>query len=299
MLITTADFDEIVLNNPFLTEEKIGYGKYGLFWQYYIEYSPASLRFHGQNNSTCKYIIIKHNLSEKTFKVIREDDHIVILEFIGANGVETVTDPKKIRLVKRKIDKLKRIVKKDAKRHYKMIKNLGTLSGDFDLATTGKFIALLIPQIQSPEKDQILDQLKLAGTNPLDYFEDPRDTMYSNEKKILQSVFAKVLFDELQDAGALFVIDWKSSFEEVSEAFLPVFEQLNVPAGMLTNKPETYETSDFLEQLSDYLERYNKKMVMLGGVADTYLATFVDTKNVNELKRLGEKIQIEVRELKE
>lgn len=298
MLVTTADFDEIVLNNPFLTEEKIGYGKYGLFWQYYIEYSPATLRFPGQNNSTCKYIIIKHNLSKKTFKVIREDDHIAIFEFLGENPAETVTDPKKIRLVKRKIDKLKRIVKKDAKRHYKMIKNLRTLSGDFDLITTGKFIALLIPEIPSPEADQILDKLKVAGTNPLDYFEDLRDTMNSNEKKILQSVFANVLLDELQDAGALFVIDWKSSFEEVSDSFLPVFEQLNVPIGVLTNKPKTYETSDFLEQLSDYLDQYNKKMVMLGGVADTYLATFVDTKNVNELKRLGQKIQIEVRELK-
>ena len=223
---------------------------------------------------------------------------MVIQEFLKDNGVETVTNPKKIRRLKRKIDKLKRIVKRDAENHNKMMKKLGSLSVDFDLITTGQFIALLIPGIQSREKDQVLLALKIAGKNPLDYFENPTDTIDQNEEAIIHGVFEKVLFDELNDARALFVIDWQSQFEEISDQLLPVFEELDIPAGILTNKPEEYETTVFLERLSDYLERHNKKMVMLGGMSDTYLAAFIEAKDINELKRLGQKIKIDVRELK-
>ena len=299
MPITTADFDEIVLTTPFFTEESAGYGKNLLFWGFLIYYSPASLRFPGQDNSTCKYITITYNLSDTTFKIIREDDHIVIQEYEKDKGFGTITNPNKIRRVKRKIDKLKRIVKKDAEHHNKTMKKLGSLSVDFDLVTTGQFIDLLIPKILSHEKDQLLLELKLAGKNPLDHFNNPTDTIDNKEEKIIHGVFEKVLFDELNEAGVLFVIDWQSHFEEISDQLLPVFEKLDIPAGILTNKPEEYETTVFLEQLSDYLEQHNKKMVMLGGMSDTYLAAFTETKNGYELRRLGQKIKIDVRELKE
>ncbi len=130
-MITIQDFDEIVIDNPFLKNENVGYGIKKIFWEFFIYYNPAGLNYNGHSNSTCKYITMTNDLTSVGYKIIREDDHIVIEELFRNDrnryDREIVTDTKKLAKVETKFNDLKKIVKKQIKEHYKTINRLQNL----------------------------------------------------------------------------------------------------------------------------------------------------------------------------
>lgn len=294
MIITTNDFDEIILNNPFLNDENVGYGIEKLFCKYYISYNPEALKFNGQSNSTCKYIILESYFSKKTIKVIREDNRIVVKEFSKDNDVETVDDEKRLFKIHRKLIDLKKIVKKQIQDYNKSISNITKLK--FDIDTVEKFAHLLNPKISKIEIENLIVNLKNAEENPISYIGNLSNIVRENSTTLSQKILFNIITDELEKINNLIIVDWKSPFEEVYELFENQFTKLKISFDKETNKPKKYETTNFIGTLNELVKKTEYIMIVLGHVSDTYLITFTKKENFSEVKKKAEKLKIELNE---
>jgi len=299
-MITLKDFDDIVLNNPFLTDGNTGYGFRKWFWEYQIFYDPNSLQFLGQSNSTCKYIIIKHDITKTTYKIIREDNQIEIQEIFAEKEYEreNISDAKKVSEVESKFNSLKRIVQKQIKKHISTLNSLQQLKAQFDFDSTRMFLNLLSPDLKDSVKKNIINELQKVEKNPSNYFDEPIDTIVSNSKNLVQSIFFKALVDNLEKLGILIIVDWKSPYEEVLGVVIPIFEKIGITANEKMKKGKSYETTTFLNSINEILLENGHVAVELGNVSDTYLIVFTAKQNFKELEIKAKKINIEVREWK-
>lgn len=294
MIITTNDFDEIVLNNPFLNDENIGYGIEKLFCKYYINYNPEALKFNGQSNSTCKYIIFENYFSKKKIKVIREDNRIVVKEFSKDNDIETVADEKKLFKIHRKLIDLKKIVNKQIQDYNKSISKITKLK--FDIETVEKFADLLNPKLSKIEIESLIEELRNAEENPLNYIGNLSNITNENSAILSQKILFNIIIDELEKINSLIIIDWKSPFEEVYELFESQFTKLKISFEKEISKPKKYETTDFLKTLNELVTKTEYSMIVLGNVSDTYLITFTKKENFNEIKKKAEILKFELNE---
>lgn len=294
MIINTKDFDEIVLNNPFLNDEKVGYGIEKLFWKYYISYNPEALRFNGQSNSTCKYIILENYFSKKTIKVIREDDRIVVKEFSKESDIETVEDEKRLLKIHQKLIDLKKIVKKQIQDYNKSLSNITKLK--FDIETVEKFADLIYPKLSKIEIESLIAELRNAEENPINYIGDLSNIARENSTILSQKILYNIIIDELEKINSLIIVDWKSPFEEVYELFESQFTKLKISFEKEISKPKKYETTDFLKTLNELVKKTEYKMIVLGDVSDTYLITFTKKEDFSEIKKKAEKLKFELNE---
>jgi hypothetical protein len=294
-MITTKDFDEIVLDNPFLTGDIVGYGVYNLPWEYLINYSPDSLTFFGQSNSTCKYIILKNTLTDLEYKIVREDDHITITDLNDENR-QSVTDPNQLAKVEQGFDELKELVRKQIGNYYATIKSIESNKFNFHLDDTRNFIKLLYPSISDAQQEKIIKRLKRVEKNPAKYFEDPTDTIDMDAGNIIQSLFLNVLTEQLEKVGSLIIVDWRSPHDEVMDLLIPLFQQLQISPDERMNRADGYETSSFLNDMVTILSEHNYQTFILGEISDTYLLVYVKSDNIQELKALANKINLTIRQ---
>lgn len=296
-MITTGDFDEIVINNPFLTNGNTGYGFRKWFWQFQINYDPDSLQFPGQSNSTCKYIIIENDLTKVTYKVIREDKEVTVQELFPKKEYtrETITDPKKLSKIENKFNDLKKIVKKQIEKHNGTLRRVEQSKVRFDFDSISEFLDLLLPAISTSQKDKLVKEIEEVEKNPMSYFDEPTNTIASNSKNIVLSIFFDELVDNLEQFGTLMIVDWKSPYKEVKDLIVPVFNKLGIAFNESLNRGKEYETTSYLNNVSDMLLKEGYAMVILGGVSDTFLITLTKEQDYKDLETKAKNIKIEIR----
>lgn len=299
-MISTTDFDEIVVSNPFLTNGATGYGFRKWFWQFQIHYDPDALQFPGQSNSTCKYIIIENDFSKVLYKIIREDHQVEIQEIFPKNNYtrEAVTDPKKLSKIESKFNDLKKVVKKQIKKHRATLKSIQQLKVSFDFDSIQEFLTLFVPKLTPLQQEKLIKELQELQKNPIRYLDEPTDTIGSNSRNIIQSIFFNVIVDQLEKCGGLIIIDYKSPYEEVIGLIAPIFEKLRIPFDERLKKTSKYETTDFINRVNDILIEKDYIALTLGGVSDTYLVAFTQEQDYMELEIKAKKIKVEVRQWK-
>ena len=294
-MITIKDFDEIVTDNPFLTNGNTGYGIRKLFWYFVIMYNLDSLSCYGQSSSTCKYITMDNELTKVTYKIIREYDYIKIEEIFPNYDREIVTDPKKLSKVEKKFNDLKKIVKKQIEKHKEILNRLENLKVKFDFDTTKEFLEVLYPKMTSIQQEKIIKKLAKIEKKPMSYFSEPTDTIGANPNTILKSLFFDVLVDELEKYGALIVVDWKSPYEEVVGLIIPVFKKLGIEIDERLKKKDNYGAENFLISINNILSKKDYMIISFSGVSDTFLLGFTTEKDYKKLDTYSKKINIEVR----
>lgn len=294
MTINTSDFDEIVLNNPKLKNGRFAYSIETLFWKYLINYDPDSLSYFGQTNSTCKYITLKSYFSDKTIKVIREDNEIKVVEFSEHSKSEKVEDKKTLTKVYKKLIELKKIVKKQTLEYNKSITKITNVK--FDIETIESFINFINPKLLKSEKDNLIKELKNAESNPLQYIENLSNITNENSKILSQKIVFNILIDELEKINNLIIVDWKSPFEEVYELFEKIFAKLNISMEDEIMKPKKYDTTNFIGELNEIIRKTEYKMIILGEESDTFLITFTEKENFKEINEKAEKLNLKLNE---
>ena len=295
-MITVKDFDEIVVNNSFLTNGNVGYGIRKWFWQFEINYNPDSLYLTGQSNSTCNYIIIKNSLTNDTYKVIREDKEIEIQEIYPQQDYarEIVTDPKKLSRIERKFNDLKSIVKKQIKKYNATLNSIQQSKINFDYDTIQEFLQLLTPLLRSSQQDKLINELKGVEKSPLSYIDESTASINSNSREIINAIFFKVLVENLSNFGTLLVVDCKSSYEEVIGLFRPVLSNQNIVFDKKAlNKPSNYKTIEFVNRLINILNENKINTYSIGAVSDTPILVFTEEDLTFEIK--AKQIELEFR----
>ena len=245
-MIKIQDFDEIVIDNPFLTSSS-AYGIRKRFYYFVINYNPHDLNFYGQDNSTCKYITIENNLTNVTYKIIREDNHIEIYDF---SKKCYVTDTKKLAKIENKFNDLKKIVKKQIEEHKKILNGLENLKIKFDFDTIKLFLEVLQPEITEKQQEKIIKKLAKIEKKPMSYFSEPTDTIGNNSKNIVKSLFFNVFVAELEKIGALIVVDWRSPYEEVAGLILPILKKMEIAQDDRLKESEDYDAENFLNSVN-------------------------------------------------
>jgi len=295
-MITIKDFDDIVLNNPFLTGNVVGYGVHNLQIQANINYSPDSLHLYGQSNSTCKYITIKHAKSGKEYKFVREDDHIDVVDLTTKN-YQLITDIKLLTDVKNVFTEFKTIVFNQINNYEAIMQFIQNNKFNFHLEETRKFINLLYPSISDKNQDNIIRVLKRVEKNPAKYLEDPVDSIGFDAKNIVQSVFFSILTDKLSKINTLHIVDSNSHFEEIKDILSPLFQELQIPTDVWLKK-EITTVSAFLTYLATVLFENNYLIYDLANDTDTYLLIYTKTENSNELEKLATIMNLHIKKMK-
>jgi len=295
-MITTQDFDEIVIDNPFLADGNSGYGIRKMFWYFVIQYKPDSLRFYGQSNSTCKYITMRNKLTQVCYKIIREDDYVKIEEIFKDYDREVVTDTKKLTKVEKKFYDLKKIVKKQIKEHYEIVDGLQNLKIKFDFDTTKEFLKILQPKITDKQQEKIIKKLAKIEKNPMSYFSEPTNTIGANPKTILKSLFCNVFTDELEKSKSLIIVDWRSPYEEVIGLIIPIFKKLEITLDERLKKTEDYDEAEkLLNSINNILLENDYTIVNFSDGSDTFLLGFTTKKDYQQLEKYAKKINIEIK----
>jgi hypothetical protein len=302
-MITIADFDEVVLNNPFLKGENVGYGFNKLFWRYSLTYDPYTLDLEVQSNETCKYIIIESVINSTAFKIIREDDHIVVKEIFSDINLdhEKITDSKKLLKAEKQFRKLKKLIKKQTQKHNKTIDSLKEVALTFNVQKVREFLNLIEPTIAKADKEQIINELVVVQKNPLEYFNENLSDFDSEDKQLGKAIFSHAFISALEDENALFFIDWKSPHEEVDHLLSELFKKLNLPYNQKA-KPSSssnYQAFGHLVEVNKTLANYNFTMLNLFGTSDTVAIIAIKSKDYKSVVGLGKELGIEINEVSE
>ncbi len=286
-MITTAPFDAIVTNNPFLDGVTIGYQVKSLFNTYFINYSPESLHFTGQSNSTCKYITIDSVFSETTIKLIREDNAIVVKEFTSnSDTVRIVTDSGKLAKIARKLARLNRIVQKQNQKYGAI--RARVLKMTFNEAALKEFISLLPAQpavdvssfVARLKERQYTDRLpQIPGAHP---------------NSIFASWFFNAFTDEMEEYNAIAVVDWRSLYSEVKDVLTNLFKASGINIELPT-KPKKYSSKAYLDKVHDVLHITPYVMLTLGEISDTFVITLTEKNKVQNLIAAGKELGITVK----
>lgn len=296
-MLTTKDFDEIVLDNPFLTDGTIGYGIQNNSWQFTINYNPDSLVLYGQDNSTCKYIILENDSNGFICKIIREDNYIKIIEWEkeNNNSIGTCNETKENIDIVNEFKNLKKLVRVQIENYYSIIRNIQSYKFKFDFDATNTFLNYLEPLISFNQKEKIIKSLKRVERNPMKSFKNRIDTIDTDSKNIVHTIYFNALIKQLEKTDSLVIIDWNSTFEEIKEQFIPLFKMLNIPFRENINSDiNDHNTTYYLKTIVNELLKYDYSTYDLNGNSDTYLLIFVKRNNEIEITEIARILKLEI-----
>lgn len=296
-MITVNDYDDIVENNPFLTNGISSYSFFKKSMRYSITFDLDALHNYNIPNSGCRCIVISNTETNNTMKIIREDSSIVIQElFIGQKPpTKVVTDSDKLKAVEIDFRNLVNITREQIKDHHTIRQDLENSEITFDFDSTKEFLSILLPKLKKAQINRLLKHLRKFQKKPLSLLEDPTATLFSDAKNIIQSTYTRILFGHLESSGSLIFVDSKDFKDEILGSFSIVTNSLGVDISGINFSENCQYASDFLMKIEELLSESGYHSFNLGELSDTFSLAFCKKDDFAHLESIAQKLNLEVR----